>query len=262
MTLDFTRPLLSDSHRVRILCTDGPGEFPVIGIWRDVVCRWTLEGGPLTGCIGVHNLTQAPEPARLQLREGGYYRRRDQAGICGPMSRNQDENGYPWVYDGCSYKSDGRLWVKQESGCDLVCEVTVTDVPLDAKDRDRAWDKARETMYDASIGKSPGGIDVLPQIGPQPGSVDAPAPISPPSPAYTSGIAAAKAAFDEAQQEDAKDRTIAAQHQHIDDLESRITWLTKCHDDDVSIIQQLHDRIAELTKPQPEKQKGSGVESE
>ena len=46
-SLDLTKPVQTrDGRKVRLLCTDGPGEYPVIGIieGRDDVCRWPLNG--------------------------------------------------------------------------------------------------------------------------------------------------------------------------------------------------------------------------
>lgn len=46
--LDLTKPVQTrDGRKVRLLCTDGPGEYPVIGIIEcdhDGVCRWPLNG--------------------------------------------------------------------------------------------------------------------------------------------------------------------------------------------------------------------------
>ena len=87
--LDFSKPLLSDGRQVRILCTDGPGEFPFVGVVGDQVCQWDEDGA----CLGhptAWNLTQSPEPAKLQLREGRYYRHRDSLhsrGLCGESLR-------------------------------------------------------------------------------------------------------------------------------------------------------------------------------
>jgi len=47
-SLDLTKPVQTrDGRKVRVLCTDGPGESPVIGIVDDGcddVCRWPLNG--------------------------------------------------------------------------------------------------------------------------------------------------------------------------------------------------------------------------
>ena len=47
MTLDFTKPITTrDGRAVRILCTDGPGQFPVIGIYEGTttIDRWYAGG--------------------------------------------------------------------------------------------------------------------------------------------------------------------------------------------------------------------------
>jgi hypothetical protein len=46
MTIDFTKPVTTrDGCPVRILCTDRPGEFPVVGLVGEDVYAWTLDGG-------------------------------------------------------------------------------------------------------------------------------------------------------------------------------------------------------------------------
>ena len=45
MTIDWTKPVRTKGGKdVRILCTDGPGFLPVIGLIDTNVCRWLLDG--------------------------------------------------------------------------------------------------------------------------------------------------------------------------------------------------------------------------
>lgn len=50
MTLDFSKPIITrDGRAVRILCTDGPGNEPVIGIVGDSVLSWHKDGKHFVG---------------------------------------------------------------------------------------------------------------------------------------------------------------------------------------------------------------------
>ena len=43
--IDWTKPVETvDGRKVRILCTDGPEEYPIVGIIEDEVQTWTKEG--------------------------------------------------------------------------------------------------------------------------------------------------------------------------------------------------------------------------
>lgn len=62
--IDWTKPVRTkDGRVVRVLCTDGPGDYSVIGI-IDGECRcrtWTLDGIELTGNTGPCDLENAPQ---------------------------------------------------------------------------------------------------------------------------------------------------------------------------------------------------------
>lgn len=62
--IDWTKPVRTkDGRAVRVLCTDGPGDYPVIGI-VDGECRcrtWTLDGIELTGNTGPCDLENTPQ---------------------------------------------------------------------------------------------------------------------------------------------------------------------------------------------------------
>ena len=50
MTLDFSKPITTrDGQAVRILCTDGPGERPIVGIVGVSAKQWGLDGGYVRG---------------------------------------------------------------------------------------------------------------------------------------------------------------------------------------------------------------------
>jgi len=62
--IDWTKPVRTkDGRAVRVLCTDGLGDYPVIGLVDgERRCRtWTLDGGELTGTIGPCDLENAPQ---------------------------------------------------------------------------------------------------------------------------------------------------------------------------------------------------------
>lgn len=45
MTIDFTKPVTTrDGRPVRILCTDRPGEWPVVGLIEGNIHAWTADG--------------------------------------------------------------------------------------------------------------------------------------------------------------------------------------------------------------------------
>lgn len=79
-----------------------------------------------------------PNPPKLQIRifkEGAYYRRRD-GNVVGPAILNKNKRsvaGYIWKVGPEVYTSFGEYIKGHASSFDLVCEVTITDVPPDAK---------------------------------------------------------------------------------------------------------------------------------
>jgi hypothetical protein len=45
MTIDFSKPVTTrDGRPVRILCTDRPGEWPVVGLIEGNIHAWTADG--------------------------------------------------------------------------------------------------------------------------------------------------------------------------------------------------------------------------
>jgi hypothetical protein len=76
-----------------------------------------------------------PNPPKLQIREGAYYRRRDGNAV-GPaiLNKNRSVFGYIWKVGPEVYTSSGEYIAGGASSFDLVCEVTVTDVPLTGGD--------------------------------------------------------------------------------------------------------------------------------
>lgn len=61
MAIDFTKPIQTNAHEsVRILCTDAPGEWPVVGPIG--LCRWDASGR-----AGGSYLENAPEPRFVWL---------------------------------------------------------------------------------------------------------------------------------------------------------------------------------------------------
>jgi hypothetical protein len=83
----------------------------------------------------VARLDKPPTPPKLQIREGAYYRRRDGNAV-GPAILNKDKksvSGYIWKVGPELYTSLGEYIEGCATSVDLVCEVTVTDVPPDAK---------------------------------------------------------------------------------------------------------------------------------
>jgi hypothetical protein len=65
-TLDFSKPVCQrDGTPVRILCTDGGGTHPVIGLVRGVVQRWPISGDYGVG-TGECDLLNVPETFRRE----------------------------------------------------------------------------------------------------------------------------------------------------------------------------------------------------
>jgi hypothetical protein len=95
------------------------------GYWREYYHRM-LRGG------------NTPPP-KLQIRifkEGAYYRRRD-GNVVGPAILNKNKRsvaGYIWKVGPEVYTSSGEYIAGGASSFDLVCEVTITDVPLTGGD--------------------------------------------------------------------------------------------------------------------------------
>ena len=69
--LDLTKPVQTrDGRKVRVLCTDGPGEWPVIGIvddGHDDVHRWPLNGrGGLWGDLSIDLINTPATPRTFE----------------------------------------------------------------------------------------------------------------------------------------------------------------------------------------------------
>jgi hypothetical protein len=75
-----------------------------------------------------------PTPPKLHIREGAYYRRRD-GNVVGPaiLNKNRSVFAYIWKVGPEVYTSSGEYIAGGASSFDLVCEVTITDVPLDTE---------------------------------------------------------------------------------------------------------------------------------
>lgn len=79
MALDLTKPVTTrDGRKVRILCADAPGKWPIIGLMGDdgYPATWTLDGNySLTSCpdMAKADLINVPEERFVVLKTFGGY---------------------------------------------------------------------------------------------------------------------------------------------------------------------------------------------
>lgn len=82
--IDFTRPVRTkDGSKVRVLCTDCPGKYPVIGIIEgdNEPRNWTLEGRFHSQ---EHSWDLENEPQRIK-KYANIYRDGDEYWVAGPL---------------------------------------------------------------------------------------------------------------------------------------------------------------------------------
>jgi len=66
--LDFTKPVQTkDGRKVRILCTDAPGDYPVVGLLGNTPYSWTIDGKYNRGLL-VHDLRDLVNAPRKEYR--------------------------------------------------------------------------------------------------------------------------------------------------------------------------------------------------
>ena len=95
-SLDLTKPVQTrDGRKVRLLCTDGPGELPVVGFIEDNVTttQWPVGGEYYGGALRNFDLVNTPAAPRTFERWFNVYDTRE---ITSHVDRHDADDEIPW----------------------------------------------------------------------------------------------------------------------------------------------------------------------